>query len=206
MRSSFKWGQTTWFLFVQPHGKVGPSSIRQNLCRIHTFHRLDVHHCSLIMILLSILSFPAFRRALKTACFINSWGFPLSVLNSCCQLNMSSIFILIHHIHVDHQMTHHFFPLLFFQYVKDIWSMARNVSASALVVDDSHSDLCWKFHMCPQIQVQGTWKTYFLGFHLYVHQKNSLTNTKTPKMGLNFFFFYQKCLWLIKYWEQNKLL
>lgn len=140
MRSSVKWGQTTWFLFVQPHGKVGPSSIRQNLCRIHTFHRLDVHHCSLIMILLSILSFPAFRRALKTACFINSWGFPLSVLNSCCQLNMSSIFILIHHIHVDHQMTHHFFPLLFFQYVKDIWSMARNVSASALLVDDPHSD------------------------------------------------------------------
>lgn len=114
MRSSVKWGQTTWFLFVQPHGKVGPSPIRKNLCRIHTFHRLDVHHCSLIMILLSILSFPAFRRALKTACFINSWGFSLSVLNSCCQLNMSSIFILIHHIHVDHQMTHHSFLYCFF--------------------------------------------------------------------------------------------
>lgn len=93
MRSSVKWGQTTWFLFVQPHGKVGPSPIRQNPCRIHTFHSLDVYYCSLIITLLSMLSFSAFCGALKTACFINSWEFSLSVLNSCCQLNMSCIFI-----------------------------------------------------------------------------------------------------------------
>lgn len=106
-----------------------PIPIRQNSCRIHTFHSLDVHYCSLIITLLSMLSFSAFCRALNTACLINSWEFSLSVLNSCCQLNMSSIFILIHHIHMDDQMTHHFFPLLFSQYVNNIWSMSRTVSS-----------------------------------------------------------------------------
>lgn len=52
----------------------------------------------------------------------------------------------VQHIHIDSSYSHGssddspFLSFIIFSICEDIWSMARNVSASALLVDDPHSD------------------------------------------------------------------